>query len=641
MARMFGMDQSRSASPFSLGGPAQQKLVKPVAQAGGPFSLGAAPPQQTMQRFASGDQDYMQMAPNPEYASWAKSGFDPYAGVGQTRFNADGNPDADFNAANSVGNFASMLGRDQLDALGAPSAYSTVNRGSGGDNVDSSHAENPAFTQWAKDNQMSLSGGYQGGNNTSTLTDPSGKTVASGRAPDDSDTFALQLGMLGGWGGATALAGGFGGGAAGAAPGGTPLGIEGATYAMPGAEGGFSLANLGGAEAGAGGLSAGAVDSAALGVDGAAGFIPGVDSAASGFAGAATAPRSANLGSLGSAVGTGTGLANLASSLKEAGSGAANFLSENPTLGRFAGGVGAGLATQALAGSPPTGPNAAALTQQQNASNLSAAQQQAQLNRVDTTTPFGFQKFGQVADPSVPGGMRYTQEIGLSPEQRQLYDAETSNQIASQGVASGMQGRVAQSVANPLDLSGAGQAEKALSADRFSADRDKVTSALFDRLTRLRKPQMDRDRAALDVQLRNQGLMPGTEAYDNGMRSMLDSQGTEMSNFADQAVTAGGAEQSRLQTDSRANSSLNNNVRNQAISETLLQRQQPLTEYNSFRTGNAPTLPTFQPFGMGSVAPTNTTAAANSQYQSQSDAYNAKIARLQSLLNFGTQVAKP
>jgi hypothetical protein len=303
--------------------------------------------------------------------------------------------------------------------------------------------------------------------------------------------------------------------------------------------------------------------------------------------------------------------------------------------------LGAGLATKALAGSPPESPNASQLIQQQSAANTQAAQLTNQMNRVDTTTPFGFQKFGQVADPSVPGGIRYTQEIGFSPEQKQLYDKETGNQIASQNIAGSMQDRVAQSVASPLDLSGAGAAERAMSGDAFSSERDKVTQALFDRLTGMRKPQMDRDRAALDVQLRNQGLMPGTEAYDNGMRTMLEAQNTELSDAADRAMLAGGAEQTRLQTDARANAGLNNQVRSQNIQETLLQRQQPLAEFNSFRTGNTPTLPTFQPFGMGSVAPTNTTAAAQTQYQSQADAYNARIAQLQSLLNFGVSVGKP
>jgi hypothetical protein len=406
------------------------------------------------------------------------------------------------------------------------------------------------------------------------------------------------------------------------------LGLEGATYALPGAEAGLGVMNAGAAAEGA------ALGNGAFLGEGVASGIPAWDAAA----GLGAAAGGAGAGGLGSMLGkAGSAIGGAASSI-------GNFLTENPGIGSVVKGagaaLGAGLASKALAGNPPTAPSAAETSATQSAANLTAAQQQAQLNRVDTTTPFGFQKFGSVDDPSVPGGKRYTQEIGFSPQQQAIYDAETSNQLASQKTAQGMQGRVADAVANPFSLASTPAAESAMKGDAFSADRDAVTKSLFDRLTRLRGPQMAQEKEALDTKLRNQGLMPGTVAYDNGMRSLVQAQQTELSDQADRALLAGGAEQTRLQTDSRANAGFNNQNRSQSIQEQLLQRQQPLAEYNAFRTGNTPTLPTFQPFGMSSVAPTNTAAAANAQYQSQADAYNAQIARMQALLNFGTTVAK-
>ena len=97
---------------------------------------------------------------------------------------------------------------------------------------------------------MSLTGGYQGDANTSSLTDPTGRELAAGRVGGDQDVWNAWMGMLGGWGGATALSGGFGGAAGAgeaAAGGGAPLGIEGASYAVPGAESSFGLANTGAA----------------------------------------------------------------------------------------------------------------------------------------------------------------------------------------------------------------------------------------------------------------------------------------------------------------------------------------------------------------------------------------------------------
>ena len=634
----------------------------------GPFAFGQAPQSGIPRPPAPGEL----AKTTPIAADSTPFGFSPYAGLQAQRAAAD--VDADGHTREGFTDPSQYLNQGELSRLGWTGGNGTdPNQSAMSQENAPSLQNNQAFTDFLAKNQYSLNGGMLPGNEQSTgyLTDPSGKHLAQGTY-DGSDGglfmglaaaglggFGLQAAGLGAGAGAAGGTGGGGSAAFGAlegldaaaaaeAAGGAgsgALGIPGATYAMPGAEAGMSLANVGATAAEA----APGVLPEAVGSDALASFIPGADSAATGIAGAATAPSAVNLGSLGGIQGTGStlagGLSNLSSALSGIAAPASQFLKDNPTLGRFAEAAaaagGAGLVGKALSGNPPASINAGQVAQQQTAANLTAAQQQAQLNRVDTTTPFGFQKFGQVADPSVPGGFRYTQDIGFSPEQKKLYDAETSNQLASQGIAGSLQGRVAQSVANPLDLSGAGQMERALSADQFSADRDKVSSALFSRLTSLRKPQMDRDKAHLDVQLRNQGLMPGTEAYDNSMRTLLETQGSELSNAANQAIAAGGAEQSRLQGDSRANSSLNNNVRSQSIQEKLLERQQPLAEYNSFRTGNTPTLPAFQPFGMGSVAPANTLAASNSQYQTEADAYNARIAKLQSLLNFGVAASKP
>lgn len=506
------------------------------------------------------------------------------------------------------------------------------------------------------------------------LYDPSGKRVGgftNGDKPSWFDNFAEKAIPVG----LAALAGGaalgsFGPGATGAGIGASGAGAAGdigflaangmtdATIASasPGLASAGGLTGVGGtlgAAGAAGGFDPGSgsdmlasagADAGGPGIAEGQGVISGGSGLQAPSAGLSTAAPAAPAAAGGGGVMQSLGLGGLGTALSNLGSGVSDFATNNPLIGKVLGGagaaLGAGLATKALAGSAPTTPSAAEMTATQSAANADAAKLSAQLNRVDTTTPFGFQKFGQVADPSVPGGIRYTQEIGLSPEQQALYNAETSNQLSSQNIAKSMQDRVAASVANPLDLGAAGQAEKAMSGDAFSADRDKVTQALFDRLTALRKPQMDRDRSALDVQLRNQGLMPGTEAYDNGMRSMLEAQNTELSDAADRAILAGGTEQSRLQSDARANAGLNNQVRSQGIQELLLQRQQPLTEFNSFRTGNTPTLPQFQPFGFSSVAPVNTTANTQQQYQSQADAYNARIAQLQSLLNFGVQAGK-
>lgn len=72
----------------------------------------------------------------------------------------------------------------------------------------------------------------------------------------------------------------------------------------------------------------------------------------------------------------------------------------------------------------------------------------------------------------------------------------------------------------------------------YGAQRDAVTAAILAR----EQPQFDRDRQAMEARLAAQGFTPGTEAYRQGAdeinRSMVDAR--------NQAVLAGGQEQSRL-----------------------------------------------------------------------------------------------
>ena len=76
------------------------------------------------------------------------------------------------------------------------------------------------------------------------------------------------------------------------------------------------------------------------------------------------------------------------------------------------------------------------MANQQFGQNMLAAQVNNQMNRVNTTTPYGSQTFRTVADPTVPGGYRYEQSIDLSPAQQGLLNQYTGNQQRAGGLAS-------------------------------------------------------------------------------------------------------------------------------------------------------------------------------------------------------------
>lgn len=287
--------------------------------------------------------------------------------------------------------------------------------------------------------------------------------------------------------------------------------------------------------------------------------------------------------------------------------------------------------TKALFGSPPPPPDYAAAAREQGQQNLIAAEKNAELNRLNEFTPYGSVRYDR-------GGDDWTRTVSLSPEQQQLYNYETGNQIASQQVAQGLQNRLAESVSqpfnfrhlggndlmygnlpqfeshgagvvhsgvnpnaaqlaqytggvadgqlvdqggglgrldqgaalgrvgtgaplgsvdlgNPLTRMGGGvdpmsvagpQARDLGTAGNYAGGVDRVADALYRRQLRLRQPDMDRSRDQLDLRLRNQGLMPGTELYNSELARLRQGQGQELNDLADRAILAGGAEQSRL-----------------------------------------------------------------------------------------------
>lgn len=518
----------------------------------------------------------------------------------------------------------------------------------------------------------------------------------------------------------------------------------------------------------------------------------------------------------------------------------------------------------------PATPDYNSIAAQQGQQNLYAAMVQNQMNRVNTTTPYGSQTFQTIADPSVPGGYRYSSNISLSPEQQQLYDLTTQGQTRTAQIGNDQLGRIGQNFSSPFDLGAYGQSQRAgtasafrdangnvgfqqarqtvgqgpsfqgaaqgpsfqnldptqkqsygafelapkdggpqfsqmgssLDLSRFGAQgpqardlygaqgyegsRQKVENSVMERFNRMREPQMAQDTAALESKLKNMGLAEGTEAYDREMKNLRDQQAQERANISAQAVQMGGQEQSRLagldlsadaqrfgqqqqgwsnlltgtgfnndatgkeysaelgrlgfnntqgqqsysnllgaltqrnnatglnndwartgandffgqnkdvatfnnqtgqqswqneqagrqfgntwgqqgftnqvtaantnnqaydaeyrryldamayqENTDRTNAGFNNTQRQNEINNGLMMRNLPLTEYNALRSGTQPTLPQFQPFGMGSVQPVNYMQAGQNQAQANANTYNARMGQYQQLVNLAGQV---
>jgi hypothetical protein len=452
--------------------------------------------------------------------------------------------------------------------------------------------------------------------------------------------------------------------------------------------------------------------------------------------------------------------------------------------------AGGALLGGVLGGGRPDTPDYTGAALAQGKIDHDTALEMAQLNRLDETTPLGSVKYKRIVDKDAPGGVRYERDTTLSPEQQKLYNLDTGNKTTSLNIADSLGKTLGDSVKdkftldkygkstkvgkgpkfqtiqgkgpqmkdlgtgpnmkdfqsgpelamtgqgpNPLDVNGP-QAKNLGTAKNYAGGAEAVGQALFKRQMALMQPQMQQDVAAMDTQLRNQGLQPGTEAYNRSMQQLKQNQAQQVNDLAGRSVEMQGGEQSRLagldlnldsqrfgqqntvtqsqldkikqaltqrlsvnQANNQANqqeyqnstsalehnnanaqqefqnratglnqnnqntqqefmnykdllgfnnstaqqgytnetnaAGFNNQTRGQDIQEGLLERQQPLQEYNAFRTGNAPTMPQFQGYSPQTIKAPDTYGAVKDTYAAQVGNANARQAGYQSLINLG------
>jgi hypothetical protein len=137
-------------------------------------------------------------------------------------------------------------------------------------------------------------------------------------------------------------------------------------------------------------------------------------------------------------------------------------------------------------------------------------------------------------------------------------------------------------------------------------DLQNTRDALYEQQQQYLRPEQQLERGNLESKLANQGLMPGSAAYNNEMDRLSREQEFQNSNARTQAITGGGAEQSRLF-----------GLGTQGLQNQISVRDAPLKEWAAL-TG---------PSGGTSQALTpDISGAFGQQLQSQLAGYNANVA---------------
>ncbi len=237
---------------------------------------------------------------------------------------------------------------------------------------------------------------------------------------------------------------------------------------------------------------------------------------------------------------------------------------------------------------------------QQTQANGNAAVAQGLMNRVNQVTPYGnltYEKTGAVNMPGYEVPM-YTATTTLSPEQQKLYDTQTRVTQGAYDLADKYTGRIADATATPFNYEGLPDAPV------YNEDYRKQQLGAIE--TR-NAPAMERDRAALETKLKNQGLTYGTEAW-NAAQDDLNRGVNDFRLGAD--VQAGNAAAQAY--------GLEGTTRDRAIQERANLRTQPINEVAALLgTGQGVQNPNFVNVPQVQVQPADVQGPYAQQYQGQ------------------------
>jgi hypothetical protein len=235
--------------------------------------------------------------------------------------------------------------------------------------------------------------------------------------------------------------------------------------------------------------------------------------------------------------------------------------------------------------------NAQGVSQQQQTSNLQTGAAQQAMNQTNQVTPFGsltYNQSGTYTDPGTGTAVpTYTATTSLSPAEQALLTQSQGIQNGQLGAAQSLIPQVQRNAATPLPNQQQGQ------------------NAAYDELMARQNQQFGTETSQLQTQLANQGINPGTTAYNNAFLPLNQSE-----------VDA--VNQAQLQS---------SNLAGQNLQQAIAAQNAPLQQLQALEgQGGAIQNPTLTNTPTTTVAPTNTEAPQIAAYQGELGSYEQSLA---------------
>lgn len=233
----------------------------------------------------------------------------------------------------------------------------------------------------------------------------------------------------------------------------------------------------------------------------------------------------------------------------------------------------------------PKAPDPAKTAAAQAQMNKETAVTQYGLNATNQVTPYGNLTYNQIGtwDDGTP---RFEATQTLSPEMQDLYNKYS-------GIASNL-GDIGTNLSSNV---------KSEFSQPFSLDNESVEGRIFDLGSKRLDPMFSEGEESLRTRLMNQGLQPGTPAWEAEMRRFSEGKNDAYNNL----LLTG---------------------RQQAGNELLTERNQPFNEMIAALTGTQVQNPNLVNTPNVGVSGVDYSGMVNDNYQNSLNAYNAKIGGL-------------
>jgi len=268
---------------------------------------------------------------------------------------------------------------------------------------------------------------------------------------------------------------------------------------------------------------------------------------------------------------------------------------------------------------PPPSPDYKGAAIEQGAANLESARATAKLSNPNTYTPYGTQTVTYEGDiPTVTQTLTPTAQKTLEAQQGVQYSLANLGQKGANTASSVLDKPFdfgGPAVQTSLDTSGI--AKMPVNAGMTGQE------AIMQRL----EPSLARQRTSTETQLINQGLRPGTEAYNNAIQLL----GQQETDARTQAIVQG------LNLDIGANAQgfnqavqsgqFGNTAQQQALAEAIQQRQMPLNEITALMSGSQIQNPQFGAYTGATVQAAPLFAATQAQGAFDMNTYNQQVAQ--------------